>query len=239
MILLENEVARRACAEFFGIMIIVLVINFTAGNVNAPFAIFLVFFFAISLIASSSGAHVNSAVTFTLFLNDFRGETRKKARFYGIYLLAQCLGAFAGGMFTAFCGLKVPLLNPDSVGKAFFAEVFFTFLLCLVVCVLCDDKLSESNPIIAGANVGSCIFITAESVGKVSGGVVNPSIAFGLMLSRSIMIDSSFAPFKYGWLYFIAPFFGGAIAQLIYWFVFRPPREKHPHNQIQLVERRV
>eukprot|EP01017_Pseudomicrothorax_dubius_P030897 TRINITY_DN3889_c0_g2_i3.p1 TRINITY_DN3889_c0_g2~~TRINITY_DN3889_c0_g2_i3.p1 ORF type:complete len:193 (-),score=20.82 TRINITY_DN3889_c0_g2_i3:33-551(-) len=148
--------------------------------------------------------------------------------FYWVYIIAQILGALTGGLIAAMCNISIPLLSPNSDGYAFILESFFTMILCLTVCVLCDEKLSRSNPFIAAANVGGCLFLTGETIGPVTGAVVNPSIALGIMSSKALTQDYSFHPFKHGALYLIAPFVGATLAHLIYWFIFREPKGRKP-----------
>eukprot|EP01017_Pseudomicrothorax_dubius_P045864 TRINITY_DN79_c0_g2_i1.p1 TRINITY_DN79_c0_g2~~TRINITY_DN79_c0_g2_i1.p1 ORF type:complete len:248 (+),score=45.76 TRINITY_DN79_c0_g2_i1:140-883(+) len=221
------EILRRAHAEMVGLFLIVFTI---IQQVRSPqyglFAVLIGFFFSVTFVASSSGAHLNGAVTFSLFLNDVAGRNIKPVRTYTVYFLYQCAGAFVAGAVGALLGSPIPELLPEKVAAAFVFEGLFTALLCLVVHTACDANLSQVESHHAGILVGTTIFVTGACIGKISGGVVNPSIAIGLIASRALFVEGNFIPFTYCWLYIIAPLIGATVAHLIYYHLMRYPPER-------------
>ena len=65
----------------------------------------------------------------------------------------------------------------------FFAETWGTFIFTLLIlCISNPHTASSSDGGINGACVALCLYMVLSVVGGVTGGSINPAVAFGLML---------------------------------------------------------
>lgn len=69
-------------------------------------------------------------------------------------------------------------------------EVFFTFFLIWVVLNTATTKSQAGNSFY-GAAIGLTVFVGAESVGSISGGVFNPAVATGATLASAMLKGAS------------------------------------------------
>ena len=135
----------------------------------------------ISMTMSISGAHLNPAVTFGLWIADKIDAARA-----GRYVLAQFLGAIAGAALlklllprtaVAFALLGTPHVGADvSFMQAVWIEAAFTFFL---VSAVFGTAVSSEAPQIAGFGIGLAIFVAALVAGNWTGAVLNPARALG------------------------------------------------------------
>ena len=165
-------------------------------------------------VAHVSGGHLNPAVTLGFMV------TRKISIVRGLfYMVAQVLGAIAGA------GI-LDILTPDSVlsnlgtsgpaagysaGKTFGVELLITFVLVFTVFSACDGQRSDrggSIPLTIGLSIAMCHLWAVPYTG--SG--MNPARVFGPALISG--------NWKHHWAYWVGPLIGGALAALIYDFLF-------------------
>jgi aquaporin Z len=103
-----------------------------------------------------------------------------------------------------------------SAGKMLFAEFLFTFALGWVVLNVATARGTEGNSFY-GLAIGFTVVAGAFAVGGISGGVFNPAIALGGMVSGLLKWSNI-------WVYLLAEFLGGAAAA--YAFLYVQPAEK-------------
>jgi len=193
----------------------VFTIQNTGTKFYGAFAIAVSFFIGVFIAAKVSGAHLNPAVTFMVYLNDrYKNPHNTPIERYLPYIAAQFLGCLLGGLLSDVLGGDT--VEPTiklSVIAGFLAEAFFTFFLCLGVSVIADPN-SGMDPAHCGMVVCSLIFITAISIGPYTSGIVNPAIGLSLVLAGSIVKDSqdlAILP-----TYLIAPLVGSWAAHSVY-----------------------
>merc|ERR1719198_2959201 len=128
-----------------------------------------------------SGAHFNPAVTLAVLA---RGE-QMKPRDALNYWTVQFFGGAAGA--TMYTVMEHGKTFPLAVGKGFkwphvaVAEIIFTFLLCYVVLATATTKKPKTQ--FFGLAIGSCVTAGGIAIGTISGGVLNPAVAFGVSLT--------------------------------------------------------
>ncbi|QQR93651.1 aquaporin family protein [bacterium] len=173
---------------------------FTLGILLAlPNGAFVVAFVALGLFATMvyvfgeySGAHFNPAISFGALV---KGEITWK-RFLG-YVASQVLGASLAAWLVyaiskvttysavvAYAYTQYPLSSVSDATHwwipAFF-EFLFTALLVFSVMALAYNKRKESNQF-TGLTLGVLIFASILLMSNISGGSLNPAIAFGTNL---------------------------------------------------------
>lgn len=200
------------------------------GIVGISFALAIAV--AVYAFGSTSGAHINPAVTTSLAI---------ARRFPWIevvpYIVAQLVGALAGGvLLVAIFGKGAIHLNDTGgtvIGAGFtqaqaaVAEGLGTFLLVATIMALAVDRRAPAG--FAGLVIGLAVACEIMVIGPISGGSVNPARTFGPYLSTSIFGASP--PWKDFWVYVAGPVVGGGLAAIVYEFVARPGREEAPAPQ--------
>lgn len=204
---------NKYLVEFIGTFFLV----FTIGNVVlggdtgviGPLAIGSALMVMVYAGGHISGAHYNPAVTLGVFL---RGKC--DAKDVVPYWAAQVAGAAAAaGAIIYLHGTddNAMVLGIDKpLGKAFFAEVLFTFALVYVVLNVATAKGTENNSFY-GLAIGFTVLTGAFAVGNISGGVFNPAVAVGVCLMNVISWSSI-------WVYLVANFGAGVLAALVFRF---------------------
>ncbi|MEA2444306.1 MAG: glycerol uptake facilitator protein [Thermoleophilales bacterium] len=232
---------RRLVAEFLGTALLVL---FGAGSVVAAlrtgngaldypglgmvaFAFAFVIAVAIFAFGTTSGAHINPAVTIAL-----TARGRFPPAEAGPYVVAQVVGAVAGALLilAAFgdhavdVGLGTTTLAPGvSVARGIVAEAIGTFLLITAVFALAVDRRGPAGW--AGLGIGLSVAAAILVVGPLTGGSLNPARTFGPLLVLSLWNGAT----NWGdlWAYVVGPIVGGVLAAYAYDLVARP-REAEP-----------
>jgi glycerol uptake facilitator protein len=233
------DLGRRLLAEFVGTALLVI---FGAGAVVAALEVghgkldyaglgIIAFSFALVIAAvvymfgSTSGAHINPAVTFSLAV---------VRRFPWVevipYFVAQLLGALAGAvLINAIFGSHASDLNVSGgtvVGAGFtktqaaVAEGLGTFLLLATIMALAVDRRAPAG--FAGLVIGLAVACEIMVIGPISGGSVNPARTFGPYLATDIFGGST--PWSELWIYWAGPLVGGALAVLAYDVIAQPER---------------
>ena len=239
-------------AEFIGTTLLVtlgngvvanVVLSRTKGNnsgwivITAGWA--LAVFVGVFSSQSSSGAHLNPAVTIAM------AEAGKFAWSHAAgYIFAQMLGGLAGGALVfAFyrehfavtedpnsklaCFCTAP--NIRNFPQAFFCEVVGTFLLVLPVFLMTDAKL-KLPPLLGGSAevtiglgtlgalpVGLLVFAIGLSLGGTTGYAINPARDLGPRLAHAFLPipGKRDADWQYAWVPVVAPVVGGSLAALV------------------------
>ena len=220
----EGETLRRSIAEFVGAFALVFV---GAGSVmtgggdllGVAMAHGLILAIMVTALGHISGGHFNPAVTLGFLM------TRRIRPLLGVcYWAAQ----FAGGVTAALllkwiypdnvsdaAKLGAPTLNSQiSVGAGFVLEAIMTFFLVWVVFATAADPRGAFT-IIAGFAIGLTIAADILIGGPLTGAAMNPARALGPMLVQNQWTD--------GWIWYIGPFLGGALAALAYEMLYLTP----------------
>jgi glycerol uptake facilitator protein len=228
---------RRLLAEFVGTGLLVLfgcgavVAALTVDGGRLTYAglgiISLSFGFAVALavyaVGTTSGAHINPAVTIGLAV----------ARRFGWaevvpYIVAQLLGAFAGALLiVAYVGTRATTIagvGLTSLGSGVnplqgaVAEGLGTFLLVVTVMAVAVDSRAPLGW--AGFLIGLAVAAEIMVIGAYTGGSVNPARSFGPYLVNQIFGGST--PWSEFWVYIAGPVIGGALGAIGYELLARP-----------------
>lgn len=206
--------ARRYVAEGVGTAILVLVgpgaamvaaTTHAFGHTGVALAFGLVVAFVIAALGTTSGAHINPAVTLA-----FWSVRRFPGRDVLPYVVAQCAGATAAALALRWLlgpvgglGATVPAL---SLGRAFAVEAGYSAVLALVIFgVATDERVPRSVPPFA---VGATVFAGALVTGPLTGGSFNPARSLGPAVAGG--------GWTAHWLYWLAPAAGMLVAARIF-----------------------
>ncbi|XVF07823.1 hypothetical protein REPUB_Repub06bG0173100 [Reevesia pubescens] len=190
------------------------------GLVAASLAHGFALFVAVSVGANISGGHVNPAVTFGAFVGGnitlLRGI---------LYWIAQLLGSTVACLLLKFAtgDLTVPAFGLSSgvgVWNALVFEIVMTFGLVYTVYATAVDPKKGSIGVIAPLAIGLIVGANILAGGAFDGASMNPAVSFGpALVSWS---------WENHWIYWAGPLIGGALAGLIYEFIFI----SHTHEQL-------
>jgi glycerol uptake facilitator protein len=172
---------------------------------------------------STSGSHINPAVTLTL-----AATRRFPWREVGPYVAAQLVGAFLGGLLivAAFGTASVDVSNVgavsfgDGVGypRAILAEALATYLLMLTVMALAVDKRAPAG--LAGLMIGLSVTCLVLVFGPLTGAAVNPARAFGPFAASALVGGD--VPWSQLPAYVIGSVLGALAAAVSYDLLARP-----------------
>ncbi|WP_276615486.1 MIP/aquaporin family protein [Nonomuraea basaltis] len=235
-----GDLPRRLVAEAIGTMLLIL---FGAGSVVAALALgkgeldyaglgFISLSFAVVVaiviyaFGTTSGAHINPAVTIALAVG--RRFPWAEVPFY---IVAQLVGAFAGGLLIVG-GFGRRAIEQGGVGltrlgegstyaQGILLEALGTFLLLLTIMALAVDRRAPSgwSGLMIGLAVAGQIFV----IGPATGGSINPARTFGPYLTNSLFGGDT--PWTQMGVYIAGPIIGAVLAVIVYDLVARPARE--------------
>ncbi|HET9185622.1 MAG TPA: MIP/aquaporin family protein [Solirubrobacterales bacterium] len=236
---MNRDLRRRLLAEFVGTALLVVfgagavVAALEVGNGQLDYAglgiialsFALVIAAVIYMFGTTSGAHINPAVTFSLAV---------VGRFPWVeaipYIVAQLGGALVGGiLINAIFGSQASDLSVSGgtvVGSGFtkaqaaVAEGLGTFLLLATIMALAVDRRAPAG--FGGLVIGLAVACEIMVIGPISGGSVNPARTFGPYLATEIFGGST--PWSEFWIYWAGPLAGGALAALAYDLIAQPER---------------
>lgn len=171
--------------EFVGTVMLVMTIQLTvsAGSTQAGLAIAAVIMAVIYSGGAVSGAHVNPAVTLSVFI---RGKISLRQGI--LYMISQLAGGIIGALFGGIIGGK---FTSASIGKtsnllqAFLAELIFTALLCFVILATVTNSKTEGNSFY-GVAIAALLYTAVICIGPVSGAAINPAVAIGLGVVKNV-----------------------------------------------------
>ena len=234
---MEYSLSQKLAAELAGTYLLVLGGPGSAivavGVFRIPWGPMTLFFnaigFAIAIIGGIyalghiSGGHFNSAITLGLLVS---GKMPRRDALP--YIVAQFAGALLASLTAllffgytvgnvVYFGASYP--GPRGPVVAFIAELIMTFfLLWIVQGVVNYGKLGTG---FAGIAIGFYIMFEVMIIGIVSGGSVNPARSFGPAVVSGILFNPAFSQ----WIYFTAPFIGGALGAITFAWLFKPRKE--------------
>ncbi len=220
---------RAALAEFIATLLFVFIgagsVVTVGGVLSSPLeggsltAVALAHGLAIAVLVAAtakiSGGHINPAVTFAAVVT-----RRMKVGPGLLYVAAQLLGAVVAALLldavvlSSFEGslgahsLNTEALSSDGAGVV--VEIILTFLLVFVVFATAIDKRGMAN--LAPIAIGLAVLIDHFVGVPLTGASMNPARSFGPALVANEWSDH--------WVYWVGPLAGGALAALVYQYVF-------------------
>jgi len=233
---MSSALTRRCAAELIGTALLIV---FGPGSVVAALtvgeavdyaalgviaiAFGLVVAVVIYAFGTTSGAHINPAVTVALAVTG-----RFAWRDVGPYLVAQLLGSVLGGLLVVGTfgraavdrGSVGGVAFGDGVGygQAILVEAVATFLLVLAIMGTAVDRRAPAGW--AGLVIGLSVTCLIVVFGPLTGAAVNPARAFGPDVAASLFGGSvSWTEFP---AYVVGPLVGAIAAALCYDLVARP-----------------
>lgn len=208
---MTRHTLHKLFAELAGTFIMVfigtgaIVVNDASGGAITSAGISLAFGLSVTLMILAfghvSGAHINPAVTVTLW-----AAGRFPRQKVLLFIAAQCAGALLASFllhtfFPAHSGLGITT-PAGSPWASFFLEIVLTYLLLLVIFTVTTGPrhLGPLAALVIGATVG----LEAYFGGPVSGASMNPARSLGPALASGQLSSL--------WIYLSAPLIGGLLA---------------------------
>jgi aquaporin Z len=228
---MSSDTPRFAVAEFIGTFTLIFI---GAGSIIAAHSIEdpsligiavahgLAIGVMVAAYARVSGAHFNPAVTLGFVLT-----RRIKPALAGVYWLSQLAGAALAALLlrellpnaaTNAVELGVPALGHgvDAAAGATLEAIMTFFLVTVVFATAVDPKGAFKS--LAALAIGLTITIDILFGGPFTGAAVNPARAFGPQLVGDHWAN--------GWVWYVGPLVGGAIAAVLYEWLYLPGRSK-------------
>jgi len=211
--------SQRAVAEFVGAFTLIFIgvgaIAVGADLTGVALAHGLAIAVMVSALGHISGGHFNPAITFGFLIT-----RRIEPLLAGIYWAAQLAGAVAAALLLKWLipgdalGQGVPAVHVVSPFEAAVLEAILTFFLVWVVFASAADPRGTFKSI-AGLAIGLTITMDIFAGGRLTGAAMNPARAFGPQL-----VGNHWAA---GWVWYVGPVAGAAVAALAYeWLYLRP-----------------
>jgi aquaporin Z len=154
-----------------------------------------------------SGGHYNPAVSLAVLLRGKLGVVD-----FILYVIAQVVGGAVASVIAdqVFAGPSPG--KSVTIQVALFAEILFTFALCLMVLNVATSAKTAGNSFY-GLAIGFTVMVGAFAVGNVSGGAFNPAVATGPILVNAI---SAGGAYQHLWIYWVGPLAGAALAAVVF-----------------------
>ena len=164
-------------------------------------------------IGGISGCHINPAITLGCLLSG-----RISGKDAGMYMIFQTIGAIIGAAVLFLCtstsgsaivgtGANACQSGVSEMG-GLVAEIVFTAIFVLVVLGTTDSKKGAGN--FAGLAIGLSLILVHLVCIRYTGTSVNPARSIGPALFQGGAALSQL------WIFIVGPFFGAAIASLIW-----------------------
>jgi len=211
----DKQFATKLLAEAIGTLLLTDIVGCTIANKtavvsgNASIGIGFALAVLVYTLGHISGAHVNPAVTTSLYI---RGACDGFTACW--YILVQFIGGFIGaGIGTTISSNKIGIRKAEGIsdGQAVCAEIFFTYLLCMVVINTATTKANQDLHF-NGFAIGVTLVTAGYAVGQISGGAFNPAVATGIIVATPGENN------KLLWIYWVGDFLGAIFAGLS-WYV--------------------
>ncbi len=174
-------------------------------------------------VGNISGCHINPAVSLAVFMN--KGMSGKD---FGLYVVAQCLGAWLGGGILAlifgvaeiedatggFGSNGIAGVN-GSIPAALIVEFVLTYVFVLVILGVTSKKAAHGS--FGGLIIGLTLVLIHIFGIALTGTSVNPARSFGPALVA--LIAGNPDPIKVLWIFILGPLAGAAFAAITYSFL--------------------
>ncbi len=174
-------------------------------------------------VGNISGCHINPAVSLAVFMN--KGMSGKD---FGLYVLAQCLGAWLGGGILAlifgvaeiedatggFGSNGLAGVNGNVIA-GLIVEVVLTFVFVLVILGVTSKKANHGS--FGGLIIGLTLVLIHIFGIALTGTSVNPARSFGPALVA--LIAGNAEPIKVLWIFIVGPLAGAALAAGVHMFL--------------------
>jgi aquaporin Z len=229
---------RKLVAEFLGTALLVTFavgvatlsfgfkfagLSTSAGIVATALAFGLVVLALAYTIGPISGCHINPAITmgfavsgrmtwseaFSYWIAQFAGGIAGALLLWGIFSTSPLYSRSSDGLGTNGYG-KESMIHIN-LGGAILAEIVLTFLFVFVVLGV-TSKLG--SPGFAGLAIGLSLVVVHLVGIPLTGTSVNPARSFG----PALVVGST--ALKQVWVFIVAPPIGGALAALVYRYLF-------------------
>ncbi|MCE0482357.1 Aquaporin [Datura stramonium] len=166
-------------------------------------------FAGVAAAASISGGHASPAITFAALLGGHITLFRSV-----LYFIAQMLGALSAVYLLMFAnnGLRVSIYPPTNPWSAVLYEVVMMFLLAYTYYATSFDPKKAKNGIMSPLAIGLMVGANLLSGGGLSGGAMNPAIAFA-----QAFISWTWS---YHWVYWLGTFGGAGLGAVVYETIF-------------------
>lgn len=180
---------------------------------------------------STSGAHLNPAISFGVLLKNFlKPEEKKKFTIidFLIYIIAQILGAFLGcfALYELFdkCDfaanqttnlLQVIVGNNYYKLSAFTIETLLSLCLVFVFLLVNSERRNQGR---AGVVIGLTVALVHIFGIPFTGTSVNPARSISTAFFAS-WVNGNNVPLQELWIYIVGPLLGALIAFLLYWLL--------------------
>ena len=222
---------KKYIAEFIGTMTLVILGCGTAMLVGCDAAngsgyILTAFAFGLTIVAMAysigniSGCHINPAVSLAFLI---KGDLTVKD-FIG-YVIAQCLGAFAGsGILAAIFALGGVTDMTGGFGSnglsgvggstiaGLIVEIVLTFI--FVIAILGVTSSNANHGSFGGLVIGLTLVVVHILGIGLTGTSVNPARSLGPAIAAAIAGNTD--PIACIWVFIVGPLIGAAIAAVVY-----------------------
>ena len=222
---------KKYIAEFIGTMTLVILGCGTAMLVGCDAAsgsgyILTAFAFGLTIVAMAysigniSGCHINPAVSLAFLI---KGDLSVKD-FIG-YVIAQCLGAFAGsGILAAIFTLGGVTDMTGGFGSnglsgvggsaiaGLIVEIVLTFIFVIAILGVTSSKAGHGS--FGGLVIGLTLVVVHILGIGLTGTSVNPARSLGPAIAAAISGNTT--PIACIWVFIVGPLVGAAIAAVVY-----------------------
>ncbi len=171
-------------------------------------------------VGNISGCHINPAVSLGVLMSG-----GMKAKDFGGYVVAQCLGALAGaGILAAIFGLGGVTDMTGGFGSnglggvngsivaGLLVEVVLTFIFVLTILGVTSKKAGHGS--FGGLIIGLTLTLVHILGIGLTGTSVNPARSLGPAIVAAITGNTD--PVACVWVFIVGPFVGAALAALVY-----------------------
>lgn len=232
---------RKYVAEFIGTFSLVLIGCGTAmlvgcnagkgcGYILTALAFGLVIVGMAYCVGNVSGCHINPAVSLGVLINGGMDA----ADFFA-YVVAQCLGAFAGSATLGWIFDTADITDMTGgfgtnglggvngkTAVGFVVEMLLTFIFVMVILGVTSEKANHGS---FGGLIIGCTLTLVHILGiGLTGTSVNPARSLGPALVAKLYNNPD--PMKDVWVFIVAPLVGAAFAAFCYKFMEIKPEVK-------------